>query len=63
MSAKIKTWQERCQTHPDHEGIVTHAMIHERMAEEIDDLREEVKRLNRAIGVLRRAMKKMEGKP
>ena len=35
----IKTWQERCEEHPDHDGIVSEAMIRERMQEEIDDLR------------------------
>jgi len=36
----IKTWQERCEEHLDHEGIVTHQMIMERMQEEIDELRQ-----------------------
>ena len=36
---QIKTWDERCEEHPDHEGIVTEAMIRQRMQEEIDDLR------------------------
>jgi hypothetical protein len=36
----IKTWQERCEEHPDHEGIVTEQMIRERMQEEIDELRQ-----------------------
>ena len=36
----IKTWEERCVEHPDHQtGMVTHAMIQMRMQEEIDDLR------------------------
>ena len=36
----IKTWNERCQTHPDHQtGMVSHHMIAMRMQEEIDDLR------------------------
>ena len=36
----IKTWNERCQTHPDHQtGMVSHQMIALRMQEEIDDLR------------------------
>lgn len=35
----IDTWHERCDKHPDHNGIVTHAMIQARMQEEIDDLR------------------------
>jgi len=35
----IPTWQERCETHPDHNGIITHWMIQDRMQEEIDDLR------------------------
>jgi hypothetical protein len=36
----IKTWQQRCEEHPDHEGIVTEHMIRERMQEEIDELRQ-----------------------
>ena len=36
----IKTWQERCQKHPDHQmGMVSNAMIQARMQEEIDELR------------------------
>lgn len=37
----IKTWNERCEEHPDHNGIVTHEMIQARMQEEIDELRSE----------------------
>jgi len=37
---EIKTWQDRCEEHPDHQsGMVTHGMIKARMQEEIDDLR------------------------
>ena len=36
----IKTWQQRCEEHPDHEGIVIEQMIRERMQEEIDELRQ-----------------------
>ena len=36
---KIKTWQERCKDHPDHNGIVSDGMIRARMQEEIDELR------------------------
>jgi hypothetical protein len=36
----IKTWQQRCEEHPDYEGIVTEQMIRERMQEEIDELRQ-----------------------
>lgn len=35
----IKTWQQRCEEHPDHNGIVTEQMIQARMQEEIDALR------------------------
>ncbi len=35
----IETWDERAKKHPDHDGVVTNAMIQERMQEEIDDLR------------------------
>ena len=40
QSLSIKTWQQRCEEHPDHNGIVTNRMIQTRMQEEIDDLRE-----------------------
>ena len=36
----IKTWQERCEEHPDHEGIVSEGVIRARMQEEIDELRQ-----------------------
>jgi hypothetical protein len=36
----IKTWQQRCEEHPDHEGIVSEQMIRDRMQEEIDELRQ-----------------------
>lgn len=39
----IKTWQQRCEEHPDHNGIVTNQMIQARMQEEIDDLRAAIK--------------------
>ena len=39
---RIKTWQERCEEHPDHEGIVTERMIRNRMQEEIDELRQAI---------------------
>lgn len=35
----IRTWEARAKAHPDHQGIVTNAMIQARMQEEIDDLR------------------------
>jgi hypothetical protein len=36
----IKTWNERCQEHPDHQtGMVSNTMIQARMEEEIDELR------------------------
>ena len=35
----IKTWNERCEDHPDHNGIVSEVMIQARMQEEIDELR------------------------
>jgi len=38
----IKTWRDRCEEHPDHEGIVTERMIHSRMQEEIDELRQAI---------------------
>lgn len=38
----IKTWHQRCEEHPEHEGIVTEQMIRDRMQEEIDELRKEL---------------------
>ena len=35
----IKTWRQRCEEHPDHNGIVSDGMIQARMQEEIDELR------------------------
>ena len=35
----IKTWRQRCEEHPDHDGIVNEGMIQARMQEEIDELR------------------------
>ncbi len=36
----IKTWEQRCEEHPNHQsGMVSHGMIQARMQEEIDDLR------------------------
>ncbi len=38
---RIKTWNERCEEHPDHqERIISERMIQERMQEEIDELRQ-----------------------
>ena len=35
-----KTWNERCEDHPDHQtGMISSGMIQARMQEEIDDLR------------------------
>lgn len=35
----IKTWRQRCEEHPDHNGVVSNGMIQSRMQEEIDELR------------------------
>ena len=40
----IKTWNERCEDHPDHNGIVSDGMIQARMQEEIDELRDALER-------------------
>ena len=38
---RIKTWNERCEEHPDHqERIISQRMIQERIQEEIDELRQ-----------------------
>lgn len=36
----IKTYAERCNSHPHHAGIVTHQMCMERLLDEIEELRE-----------------------
>lgn len=56
MATKIKTWEERCQKHPDHqEGMITHDMIKQRMQEEIDELRTAYRGLASQLGKLRKA--------
>ena len=41
----IKTWSERCEEHPDHQmGMISERMIQARMQEEIDELRQTLKR-------------------
>ena len=38
---QIKTWNERCDEHPDHQqGMISEGMIRARMQEEIDELRQ-----------------------
>lgn len=44
---QIKTWAQRCEEHPSHNGIVTDRMIQERMQEEIDELRQSLELLQR----------------
>jgi formate dehydrogenase maturation protein FdhE len=51
----IKTWQERCEEHPDHEGIVSEQMIRNRMQEEIDELRQAIEQAEDAIAAEREA--------
>lgn len=41
MGKNVKTWGERCDTHPDHQtGMISQRMIQARMQEEIDELRQ-----------------------
>jgi len=56
----IPTWSERCETHPDHAGIVTRAMIAARKAEEIADLRSEVERLTGEAAVMRSLLRECD---
>jgi hypothetical protein len=56
----IKTWRERCEEHPDHEGIVTERMIHSRMQEEIDELRQAIED---AVATEREACAKLAEEP
>ena len=38
--ADIKTFNERCNSHPDHQsGMVTEEMLRERLHEEVEELR------------------------
>ena len=39
---RIRTWRQRCEEHPDHDGIVSEGMIQARMQEEIDELRDAI---------------------
>ena len=43
---RIRTWQQRCEEHPDHNGIVSEGMIQARMQEEIDELRAAIEQTN-----------------
>lgn len=54
---KIPTWEERCEKHPDHNGIVTTNMIQDRMQEEIDELRSYLQEGERAIKLLNKISK------
>lgn len=45
----IKTWQQRCKDHPDHNGIVSDEMIRARMQEEIDELRAAIEQAQEPI--------------
>ena len=56
----IKTWRERCEEHPDHEGIVTERMIRARMQEEIDELRQAIED---AVAAEREACAKLAEEP
>lgn len=60
MTNPIPTWSERCETHPDHAGIVTRAMIAARKAEEIADLRSEVERLTGEAAVMRSLLRECD---
>jgi flagellar biosynthesis chaperone FliJ len=51
----IKTWRERCEEHPDHEGIVSEQMIRNRMQEEIDELRQAIAEAKDAVAAEREA--------
>jgi hypothetical protein len=55
----IKTWRERCEEHPDHEGIVTERMIRNRMQEEIDELRQAIEQAENEVAAERKACAKL----
>lgn len=59
----IKTWNERCVGHPDHQtGITTERMIMRRMQEEIAELRDALEQrkplTDELIDILARSMVK-----
>ena len=49
---EVRSWQWHCQRHPDHNGggLITNAMIQQRMQEEIDELRRELTKARRLAG-------------
>ena len=48
----IKTWNERCEEHPDHqERIISERMIQARMQEEIDELRQALETEREWVGL------------
>ena len=52
------TFQERCESHPDHKtGMVTNELIQARLREESDDLRAENERLRAEVNALRAAIR------
>jgi hypothetical protein len=54
---EIKTWQQRCMEHPDHQaGMVSDEMIYARMCEEIEELRAEIERRVEVLELIRRYM-------
>lgn len=57
---EIKTWEQRCDEHPDHEGLVTTFMIQMRMQEEIDDLRTALRSQSDAADKLVEALRRIE---
>ena len=52
QSEHIKTWNQRCEEHPDHqERIISERMIQERMQEEIDELRQALETEREWVGL------------
>lgn len=48
---RIKTWNERCEEHPDHQhGMISDSMIQARMQEEIDELRQALETEQEPVG-------------
>lgn len=45
----IKTWNKRCEEHPDHQGVVTEQMVRYRMQEEIDELRAKLEAVEQSV--------------
>ena len=56
ITDRVKTFAQRCDEHPEHEGVVTHAMVLARVTEEADELRETARELESMCEELARCL-------